>query len=56
MYALVVDGAMNKQIAHELSISQRTVEVHRAKLMEKMNVRNLAELIKTHIRLRGADH
>lgn len=54
VYALVVDGAMNKQIAYDLSISQRTVEVHRAKLMEKMGVRNLAELIKTHIRLQSA--
>jgi FixJ family two-component response regulator len=54
VYKLVVDGAMNKQIAYELSISQRTVEVHRAKVMEKMGARNLADLIKKHIMLHGA--
>lgn len=54
VYKLVVDGAMNKQIAYELDISQRTVEVHRAKVMEKMQTRNLAELIKKHIMLHGA--
>jgi len=53
VYKLVVDGAMNKQIAYELSISQRTVEVHRANVMEKMHVRNLADLIKKHILLHG---
>jgi len=53
VYKLVVDGAMNKQIAYELDISQRTVEVHRAKVMEKMHARNLADLIKKHILLHG---
>lgn len=53
VYKLVVDGAMNKQIAYELDISQRTVEVHRAKVMEKMGARNLADLIKKHIMLHG---
>jgi FixJ family two-component response regulator len=54
VYRLVVDGAMNKQIAYELDISQRTVEVHRAKVMGKMGARNLADLIKKHIALHGA--
>jgi len=49
VYQLVADGALNKQIAYELDISQRTVEVHRAKVMEKMGARNLADLIKMHI-------
>lgn len=53
VYARVVDGAMNKQIAYDLGISQRTVEVHRAKVMDKMSARNLADLIKMHIALRG---
>ncbi|MEX0695429.1 MAG: response regulator [Rhodospirillales bacterium] len=55
VYRCVVNGAMNKQIAHELNISQRTVEVHRAKVMEKMSARNLADLVKIHILLHGLD-
>jgi two-component system response regulator FixJ len=42
----VVDGHPNKVIAIELGISQRTVENHRAHVMEKMNVRTTANLIK----------
>jgi FixJ family two-component response regulator len=41
----VVTGKLNKVIAYELSISTRTVEIHRAKAMEKMGAKNLSELI-----------
>jgi two-component system response regulator DctR len=37
-------GKTNKAIADELAISTRTVEVHRARLLEKMAVRNAVEL------------
>ena len=43
---LVVAGKLNKQIADELNISMKTVEAHRARVMEKMAVRTLAELVK----------
>ena len=43
---LVVDGKPNKVIAAELGISQRTVENHRAQILEKIQVRTTAELIK----------
>jgi FixJ family two-component response regulator len=43
---LVVKGKLNKQIADELNISMKTVEAHRARVMEKMGVRTLAELVK----------
>ena len=43
---LVVIGKLNKQIADELDISMKTVEAHRARVMEKMGVRTLAELVK----------
>ena len=43
---LVVAGKANKVIAIELNLSHRTVEVHRAHVMEKMQVRTLAELVK----------
>ncbi len=41
---LVIDGRPNKLIADELSISVRTVEVHRARVFEKMGVRSAVEL------------
>lgn len=42
--ALVLAGKMNKVIADDLAISMRTVEVHRARLFEKMGVRSAVEL------------
>jgi len=42
--ALVVAGRPNKLIADELNISVRTVEVHRARVFEKMNVKSAVEL------------
>ena len=46
VFDLLILGLSNKLIAHELSISPRTVEVHRARLMRKMGVRNTAALIR----------
>jgi len=43
---LVVAGKANKVIAIELSISERTVELHRGRIMKKMQVRSLAELMR----------
>jgi FixJ family two-component response regulator len=42
----VVGGNLNKQIAFELDISERTVKAHRAQVMEKMKVNSLAELVR----------
>ncbi|MEQ8397386.1 response regulator [Thalassobaculum sp.] len=47
----MVAGRLNKQIAHDLGISQRTVEVHRANVMEKMRASSLAELVRMSVRL-----
>ncbi len=44
--AMVADGKANKVVAVDLSISQRTVEIHRAHVMEKMGVTSLAQLIR----------
>jgi len=43
----VTDGKPNKVIALELSVSIKTIEVHRARMMEKMAVGSVAELVKT---------
>jgi len=43
---LVIEGAGNKTIAAELGISQRTVELHRAHVMQKMQTNSLAQLVK----------
>jgi FixJ family two-component response regulator len=42
---LIAAGRLNKQIADDLGISIKTVEVHRARVMDKMEVRSLAELV-----------
>jgi two-component system response regulator FixJ len=42
----LVDGKANKVIAHDLGISPRTVEVHRANLMDKLAARSLPELVR----------
>ena len=44
---LIIAGRLNKQIADDLGISIKTVEVHRARVMEKMKVRSLAELVQS---------
>lgn len=42
--SMVLEGKLNKVIASELNIGQRTIELHRQKVMQKMNVSNVAEL------------
>jgi FixJ family two-component response regulator len=45
----VADGQMNKVIAADLGISERTVEVHRGQVMKKLDVRTLAQLVRVKI-------
>lgn len=42
----VISGDLNKQIAGDLAIAEKTVKVHRARVMEKMGVDSVAELVR----------
>jgi two-component system, LuxR family, response regulator FixJ len=43
---LLTKGKQNKQIAQELGVSPRTIEIHRARVMEKMEAQSVAELVR----------
>jgi FixJ family two-component response regulator len=43
---LVVSGMLNKQIAAELGASEKTINVHRGQVMQKMGAKSLAELVR----------
>jgi FixJ family two-component response regulator len=49
--ALIVAGLLNKQIAGELSTTERTIKFHRAHVMEKMHAQSLADLVRLAGRL-----
>jgi FixJ family two-component response regulator len=50
---LVVAGLSNKEIGLRLKISPKTVDHHRAWVMERMGARNLAELVRLAVRIQG---
>ena len=51
VFERVVQGKINKQIAHQLGATERTIKAHRRRVMEKMRVRTLAELVSIAERL-----
>lgn len=55
VFARVILGKLNKQIAAELAIVEKTVKVHRGRVMRKMGVRSLAELVRLADRFGGGD-
>ena len=46
VFILVVSGMLNKQIAFDLGLSEKTVKVHRARVMDKMRAKSLADLVR----------
>ena len=58
--ALLATGAQNLTIAHQLNISPRTVEIHKARCMEKLGARSLADLVRiadrTGLQVRDEPH
>jgi len=51
VFERVAEGQANKVVAIDLAISERTVEIHRSQVMQKMAARNLADLVKMKILL-----
>jgi RNA polymerase sigma factor (sigma-70 family) len=51
VFELVVQGRLNKQTAQQLGATERTIKAHRHRVMEKMKVRSLAELVSIAARL-----
>ena len=46
VFALVVSGMLNKQAAFDLGITEKTIKVHRARVMEKMSAQSFADLVR----------
>jgi FixJ family two-component response regulator len=46
VFLLVVSGKLNKQIAFDLNMSEKTVKVHRGRVMAKMRATSLADLVR----------
>jgi FixJ family two-component response regulator len=46
VFALVVTGMLNKQIAFEMGIGEKTIKVHRARVMQKMQAESFADLVR----------
>jgi FixJ family two-component response regulator len=51
VFALVIRGRLNKQIAHDLGMSERTVKAHRHSIMQKLQVHSVAEAVSIAERL-----
>lgn len=51
----ISEGLSNKLIAHNLGLSVRTIETHRAHLMSKLDVKSLPELLKIYIQVEGSE-
>jgi len=46
VFTLITTGLLNKQVAYELGTAEKTIKVHRARIMEKMHCESLAQLVR----------
>jgi FixJ family two-component response regulator len=53
--AHLIEGSSNKTMAHELGIAQRTIELHRSNVMNKMGARSIAQLVRMIMNLERAE-
>jgi len=51
VFEMVIKGMLNKQIAFELGTSEQTIKVHRGRVMEKMQVASVAELVQAAVKV-----
>ncbi len=51
VFEKLITGASNKEAARQLGISPRTIEIHRARLLKKLGVKNVADLVRMAVRL-----
>ncbi len=52
VFLLIVNGLLNKQVAYQFGISEKTIKIHRAHVMQKMGARCFADLVRMDERLR----
>lgn len=56
VFERIAGGQANKAVAIDFGISERTVEIHRSRVMKKMQARNLADLVRLKFCLEGPQH